>query len=122
MTMPRRSTSLHVLFDARGVLTVLILGMMACSRSHEEGGEVSAETGGDDPIVALRSQTATTRYGAVYWANVARQDTSLWAKAKAYCYSDEGWRAPNCGAVRNVESTNRMAAPPQKRPETRVRF
>lgn len=119
--------SLHKVntFAARLLALSALLSLAAgCDRQNPEPGRATSEAAGetDDPMTALRSQTPTTRYGAVYWADVAKSDTALWGRAKTFCYGDEGWRAPNCGAVRNVEATNKMAAPVQKRPDTHVRF
>lgn len=95
------------LFPATLVAALTLLG--ACTRSPQQVAE------GDDPLTALTSSVASTRYNQGFWREHAHADSapgSLWGKAVAYCghlgrprpgLESDGAK-PNCGAVNGAES------------------
>lgn len=98
--------------------SALLLGVAggACAPTPE------AVANGDDPIAALRSTAASTRYTAGYWLEQARTNAGgRWTQATAYCglgenqapagLEAEGAR-PNCRAVwsAHFRRTNEQSA------------
>lgn len=73
--------------------------LISCGSSQEE------LANGDDPIAALGSTVASSRYGLNYWVEQRDQETDVWARALAYCEPAERANYPNCEIVREVRAT-----------------
>jgi hypothetical protein len=97
-------------------LGVTMLAVVACGPSAE------AVANGDDPVAALKSSTVSSRYTVPFWTRAVREQPALWQEAKAYCFGPDGFQAPNCAPVREVETIERMAAPKPTRPGVRLRM
>lgn len=87
-------------------LLVHAAALGACARSQQQVAD------GDDPLAALTSSVASTRYTDGYWREQARTDSAgRWAKALAYCGEvgrprpglEADGAKPNCGAVYGAE-------------------
>jgi hypothetical protein len=77
--------------------------LLACKKSDV------AVANGDDPIAALNSRAATTRYVHEFWFDQARRRTTVWDSALALCSAY--WKAkdgskPTCGHVYTANFQN----------------
>lgn len=83
--------------------------IFACRKSE------LAVANGDDPIAALNSGAATTRYVHEYWIDQARRRTTLWDSAFALCsayWKRNDGSKPNCGHVYTANFQNAGANTP----------
>jgi hypothetical protein len=83
--------------------------LVACKKSDV------AAANGDDPIAALNSRAATTRYVHEFWIDQARRRTTLWDSALALCsayWKRNDGSKPNCGHVYTANFQNAGANTP----------